>query len=88
MKRYNHHQRDPETAKRYDGRWRKIRAAYIAGRPLCEMCKADGKLVPANVVHHRVPLDRGGGHDWDNLQSLCERCHSKHHAEDGTRWVK
>lgn len=27
-------------------------------------------------VDHKVPLSSGGTDDWDNLQSLCEVCHS------------
>ena len=83
MNRYNHHQREPETAKRYDGCWKKIRAAFLAAHPLCEMCEADGRLTPATIVHHKRKLSEGGTNDSDNLQSLCAECHSRLHAGRG-----
>jgi len=83
---YERYRRDPATRKRYGHSWQKIRAAYLAAHPLCEVCEQDGKLTPAVLVHHRVPLADGGGHEARNLQALCERCHSAHHARDGSRW--
>jgi 5-methylcytosine-specific restriction protein A len=73
---YERYRRDPETHKRYGSEWRKVRAAYIAAHPLCEMCLADGRYVPANVVHHKKELSDGGTHDSSNLQSLCVQCHN------------
>ena len=46
----------------------------------------DGLPVPAELVHHIVPLEV----DWnkrlalDNLQSLCRQCHNKKHPEKGS----
>jgi 5-methylcytosine-specific restriction protein A len=37
----------------------------------------DNKLVPADEVHHIVPLDRGGDHSDSNLRALCQSCHTK-----------
>ena len=85
-RRYERQQRDPATAKRYGAGWQRARAAYLSAHPLCEMCLAVGKHAPAVLVHHRVPLAEGGGNDAGNLQSLCQRCHSAHHARDGCRW--
>lgn len=82
-KRYNHYDRDPETAKRYGRTWARIWAAFLAANPLCEMCKAEGRLTPATLVHHRRKLTDGGTNDWSNLQSLCAECHSRLHAEQG-----
>ena len=85
--RYDRHQRAPASAKRYGHTWQKIRAAYLSAHPLCDMCLAEGKCIAATVVHHRVPLADGGGNDPANLQALCQRCHSSHHARDGSRWL-
>ena len=64
-----------------DKRWRRIRNAYIAKNPLCEVCKLEGRLVSADVVHHIKELSQGGTHDERNLQSLCERHHASEHMK-------
>ena len=45
----------------------------------------DGLPVPAELVHHVVPLevDWGKRLSLDNLQSLCRSCHNKKHPEKG-----
>lgn len=64
----------------YGSRWRKTRELYFSEHPFCEAC---GK--PAQEVHHRVPLSRGGTNDFSNLISLCRSCHNKIHYELGDR---
>ena len=59
-KAYERYDRDPETRKRYDYRWKKIRYEYLRAHPLCERCKAEGRATEANVVHHIRPLSAGG----------------------------
>ncbi len=83
---YNRHQRDPDTAKRYGRRWRKIRKAFLTAHPLCEECKKQGKFTPAEEVHHITPLSEGGTHDYENLMALCKSCHSRITAKEGGRW--
>jgi len=85
-KRYNKYERDPDSNKKYGRRWEKIRAAYLSENPLCEICKDNGKLKAADLVHHKIKLSIGGTNDYDNLQSLCQECHSRLHAEQGDRW--
>jgi 5-methylcytosine-specific restriction endonuclease McrA len=58
-------------------RWQKLRRAQLRKEPLCAMCFAKGKIVPATVADHVVP-HRG---DWTQfwmgeLQSLCAACHN------------
>ena len=84
--RYRTYQRDPKINRRYDHRWRKIRAAYVEAHPLCEDCLARGRYTPVAEVHHVIPLDHGGTHDESNLRSLCKPCHSRQSALDGDRW--
>ena len=72
MRGYVHH-------KRYGSQWRKIRARYIRKEPLCEACKANGKIELAALVHHKKPLSDGGTNDEDNLMSLCVSCHERIH---------
>jgi len=79
MREYNRYRRDPETNKRYGGGWRKIRDRYISVHPLCEACLSEGRYAPAEIVHHILELSEGGGHDFDNLQSLCAGHHSSLH---------
>ena len=82
-KRYNQYNRDPESNKRYGRSWARIRAAFLSGNPLCELCKQDGRLRPATLVHHKRKLTDGGTNDWNNLQALCQECHSRLHAKKG-----
>ena len=77
--------RDPNVRRRYGRRWRETRDAYAAAHPLCERCLAEGKAVPMDEVHHKVPVALGGSHDWSNLQSLCRSCHQKADIELGMR---
>lgn len=59
--------------------WNKIRNAYIREYSLCESCKKKGRYIPAKYVDHIIPLTPENvnryGLDWDNLQSLCSKCH-------------
>lgn len=84
--RYNKHQRDPDTRKRYGRTWKRIRDRYIAAHPLCESCQQEGKLTPAQEVHHIQPLSQGGTNAVNNLMSLCSSCHSAITAKQGGRW--
>jgi 5-methylcytosine-specific restriction protein A len=78
--------RDKNHSKRYGSNWKKISKAYRQANPLCEICKTDGKLVPAELVHHKIKLTDGGTNDTENLQSLCQHCHERIHKHD--RWKK
>jgi len=88
-KRYNKYDRDPATEKRYGGEWKRISRAYRKAHPLCELCLVDGWLVPAALVHHKRKLTDdpsragSGSNDRENLQALCQECHSRLHAEQG-----
>ena len=44
-----------------DVRWRKARAAFLRGHPLCAMCAARGIVAGATVVDHVVPHRRRPG---------------------------
>lgn len=87
-KRYEKYDRDTAVKKRYGRAWKRIRDRYINARSLCEQCKKNGKLTPAEEVHHIKPLSHGGTNDEDNLMSLCKSCHSKITAREGGRWRK
>ena len=37
---------------------------------------SEGRLTPAQEVHHILPFADGGTNDEDNLMALCKSCHS------------
>jgi hypothetical protein len=39
------------------------------------LCLSAGRVEPATVVDHILPLAEGGTHATDNLMPLCKRCH-------------
>jgi len=82
---YNRYRRDPETNKRYGKAWRQIRSIYVNAHPFCELCEKEGRLVPVEEVHHKVPLAQGGTNDFDNLMSLCHACHNAIHNKMGRK---
>lgn len=67
--------------------YRKLRARYMAGHPLCELCKAQGYVRAADVVHHKERVEGATDEEgmrrrtmaWNNLQSLCNECHDAIH---------
>ena len=54
---------------------------------MCEACLADGRAVPAEDVHHVVPIERARTFgemerlalSAGNLRSLCRNCHEAEH---------
>ena len=58
-------------------RWRRIREIALTKSPLCVHCRDVGRVTPARVVDHIIPV-RQGGEFWslDNLATLCDSCHS------------
>ncbi|MDR3362397.1 MAG: HNH endonuclease [Desulfovibrio sp.] len=60
--------------------WKYVRLSKLSASPWCEYCGA-----PASQVDHITPVESGGHpFDMDNLQCLCQTCHSrKSAAEDG-----
>ena len=84
---YNRYERDPASRKRYGRAWKRIRDSYIAEHPLCEQCQRDGKLTPAEEVHHIQPLALGGSNDKTNLQLLCPTCNLRKGAKPPERWA-
>ena len=85
-RRYERYGRDKDTKRRYGRAWKRIRDRYITAHPLCEECLKEGRYTKAEQVHHIKPLKEGGGHNDENLMSLCAPCHSRIHAKRGDRW--
>ena len=62
----------------YNARWRKARATYLQTHPLCERCKAQGRVKAATVVDHKQPHKGDTALFWDrnNWAALCLNCHN------------
>ena len=68
--------------------WKACREAYaksVGG--LCERCLKKGRVVPGEIVHHKVHLDAENVNDatvslsFDNLELLCRECHGAEHRK-------
>lgn len=90
--RKNNGQYDAERRKVYNSeRWRKLRAWKFACSPLCEICLSKGAITPAEDIHHIVSFMSTNdpdqriflAYDYDNLMSLCKKCHQRIHNEKG-----
>lgn len=60
-------------------KWKHKRRYQLTAEPLCRMCAQLGKHTPATVADHIEPHRGDPEAFWANeLQSLCNRCHSAH----------
>jgi 5-methylcytosine-specific restriction enzyme A len=78
----------PSAARRgYGPRWRRARAAFLALHPLCAACRAQGRVVAATVVDHRIPHRGDMKLFWDesNWAPACKPCRDSKTAREG-RW--
>ena len=66
--------------------WQRLRASVLSGEPLCRLCTAQGKTVPATDVDHRD--GNPGNNDMLNLAPLCHECHSRKTAADHGQRVR
>jgi 5-methylcytosine-specific restriction protein A len=86
-RKYNTRGRDPTLLKLYStARWKRFRALIRAERVLCEDCKAEGRTVLGEHVHHLV--DPRDNPDFSlheiNVRLLCQPCHNRVTAERRT----
>lgn len=73
----------------YHGKaWKATRAAYARSVDgLCERCLSAGRVVPGDIVHHKVHLTPSNISDpevslsFRNLELLCRDCHAAAHPE-------
>jgi 5-methylcytosine-specific restriction enzyme A len=58
--------------------WDKARQHYLRKHPLCVMCMAQGHVVVATVVDHKISHKGDHALFWDtnNWQALCEAHHA------------
>lgn len=81
--RYN--KRRGETAAWYKTTtWKHLRASVLRERPLCSECEAKGRVTPAKLVDHIVPVVDAPDRMYDatNLQPLCQSCHNRKTADE------
>ena len=70
-------------------RWRQLRLKKLHAYPLCEYCQEKDRITPAREVHHMTPVESVTDvwqmealmFDYNNLMSVCSKCHSEIHAE-------
>jgi len=74
QRRYDE-RRGTANARGYNSNWRRARALYLAGHPLCEDCEERGVITIAQMVHHKD----GNAQNLapENLRALCNQCHSR-----------
>ena len=76
-----------------DSRWRPLREqVMVRDGGLCQECLKQGRLTPANQVHHKVsPFQVGLSqadfeyYAWslENLEAICADCHAAIHGKEG-----
>ncbi len=55
---------------------------------VCERCFFEGKLTPAEIIHHKIHLsplnidDQSITLDFKNLKRVCRDCHAIEHSAD------
>lgn len=58
--------------------WRKTRLSFLQSHPDCVNCGNK-----AEMVDHKVQIIKGGDKlDWNNLQSMCNKCHAAKSARE------
>jgi len=64
--------------------WIDLRESYLNQHPFCKECERLGRLTPAKVVDHIIPINKGGDilPDHDGLQGLCIRHDAQKRARD------
>ena len=70
--------------------WQTVRQfVWDRAHGLCERCAESGKVKPADVVHHEIPLTQENMNDpdislnADRLKALCHECHTEVHKQLG-----
>lgn len=64
---------------KYPRNWNRLRfVIFKRDHYMCQMCgiKCDSETLSRRPnCHHIIPISKGGSHSWDNLTTLCDRCH-------------
>lgn len=70
------------TPRTRGSKWMKIRERELSDSPICAICYSKGIITLGKQVDHKLPLFKGGTDDPDNLQVLCEPCHTTKTVEE------
>ena len=68
--------------------WKALRLSFLIQHPLCAECLKEGKVTPADQVHHRAsPFAKGQINyalllDENNLESICAYHHAMEHQKE------
>lgn len=80
--------RDFSRSLYHSAAWARAKAlVHARSHGLCERCAAAGRVAPARIVHHVVPLtpanvgDPRVALDPANLMDVCMECHAVLHGE-------
>lgn len=63
--------------------WRQTAAMHKREFPLCENCKDKGRLRDVEETDHIIPRPIGQPLAYENLMSLCRRCHAQKSGKEG-----
>jgi len=82
-----------ETKKFYWQRaWKECQAAYMKkAKGLCELCLKEGRITPAEIVHHKVHITPENLNNpeitfnHDNLMAVCRKHHAEIHKGKGSK---
>jgi len=76
----------PDAPPRVRGRrLQRQRARLFAEHPLCAECDRHGRVRPAVIRDHIIPLAEGGTDEPTNIQGLCQTCSDAKTATEATR---
>lgn len=69
--------RGSRQSRGYGAAWDNLRAHVMTrDAGLCQPCSEQGRVTQAKAVDHIVPKANGGTDDTDNLQAICNECHT------------
>lgn len=64
--------------------WKKTRLSFLQSHPNCVNCGDK-----AQMVDHKIRILEGGSKtDWNNLQSMCNKCHASKSARESNQTRK
>lgn len=66
----------------YNARHRKWRRMILHRDPLCVQCDREGRVRPARIADHILPVEEGGRWTLENGQGLCTPCHNRKTAAE------
>lgn len=56
-------------------RWKALRKAQLTSHPLCQRCKAKGRIRPATICHHIDKDSKATDFFRGPFMSVCQPCH-------------